>query len=286
MYRLTAVIAEAGLLRERVTELSHGVLAVLRCGLAMVPVNEPDRALVEERLAEWSTAGVLAFVEADFFGGDGHQTATVWRDGALAWGPVVDDRFDGPREQWPINAALAQLGVRPSGGPRDLFDQVGLGIERDVADWLAYARAGLTPEHLEAQARERELARTPADLDGRAIMALLDIPPGPSVGAATRRLRQLRLERGPLPREEAESELREWAFEQGIRRTLDVDGHLFAVRANASGGTDYTWLDGPDPGYGFTSSAATTGLTVDGHRASIRAFLAAVDPATGHVDDA
>jgi hypothetical protein len=136
-----------------------------------------------------------------------------------------------------------------------------------------------------AQARERELARTPADLDGRAIMSLLDLPPGPLVGAATRRLRRPRLERGPLPRAEAEAELREWAFDQGIGRTLDVDGNLFAVSADASGGTDYTWLDGPDPGYGFTSGAATD-VTVDGHRENIRGFLAAADPVTGHLGDA
>jgi hypothetical protein len=241
MYRLAAVVAEAGVLRDRVGRVNHAVVAVLRCGLAMVPVSD---ALFEEltgssdggpfaeqlppafgrALAGWSVPGTLAFVQADFFGGDGYQAAMVWRDGALAWGPVFDNRFDGPRQRWPINAALARLGVRSSGRtyswdpdrPMDLFDEVGLGFERDVADWLAYGRAGRTPAHVEAQARERELARIRPDLDGRAIMRLLDIPPGPLVGAATRRLRQLHLDRGPLSRAEAEAELRAWAREQGI----------------------------------------------------------------------
>ncbi|BEL06395.1 hypothetical protein Q0Z83_045860 [Actinoplanes sichuanensis] len=171
MYQLAAVIAEAGLLRDRV---DHGTVAVLRHGLAMAPVSEalfaelagtsaggPFAEQLNPRfgqaLAEWSVAGPVAFVRADFFGGDGHQSAIVWRDGAPAWGPVFDDEFDGPREQWPINAALAQLGVQPSGRTYswdpdrtvDLFDEVGLGLERDVDDWLAYARAGRTPAYYE-----------------------------------------------------------------------------------------------------------------------------------------
>lgn len=61
-----------------------------------------------------------------------------------------------------------------------------------------------------------DLARVRPDLDGNEIMRLLGIPPGPLVGKAWRYLKDLRLERGPLPREEAEAELRRWAAEQGI----------------------------------------------------------------------
>jgi poly(A) polymerase len=63
---------------------------------------------------------------------------------------------------------------------------------------------------------EEDLARVRPDLDGNAIMELLSIPPGPVVGAAWRYLKELRLERGPLSREEAERELRRWAAEQGL----------------------------------------------------------------------
>jgi poly(A) polymerase len=55
-----------------------------------------------------------------------------------------------------------------------------------------------------------DLARVRPDLDGNAIMELLGVPPGPLVGAAWRFLKELRLDRGPLPREEAEAELRAW----------------------------------------------------------------------------
>ena len=44
------------------------------------------------------------------------------------------------------------------------------------------------------------------------------MPPGPLVGQAWRHLKELRLERGPLDRDEAEAELLRWAREEGIGR--------------------------------------------------------------------
>ncbi len=55
-----------------------------------------------------------------------------------------------------------------------------------------------------------DLARVRPDLDGNAIMELLGLPPGREVGEAWRFLKDLRLERGPLDRDEAEAELRAW----------------------------------------------------------------------------
>jgi poly(A) polymerase len=63
---------------------------------------------------------------------------------------------------------------------------------------------------------EEDLARVRPDLDGNAIMQLLDIPPGPLVGKAWRHLKDLRLEHGPLEHDEAVTELRRWARTQGI----------------------------------------------------------------------
>jgi poly(A) polymerase len=64
-------------------------------------------------------------------------------------------------------------------------------------------------------AAEEDLARVRPDLDGNAIMELLGVPPGPIVGQAWRFLKELRLDRGPLDRDEAEAELRRWAREHG-----------------------------------------------------------------------
>ena len=59
-------------------------------------------------------------------------------------------------------------------------------------------------------AAKEDLARVRPDLDGNAIMELLGIPAGPQVGEAWNYLKELRLDRGPLSREEATAELLTW----------------------------------------------------------------------------
>jgi poly(A) polymerase len=71
-------------------------------------------------------------------------------------------------------------------------------------------------ERIEALAAEEDLGRIRPDLDGNEIMTLLGVGPGPVVGRAYRHLLELRLERGSLPRAEAEAELRRWAEAEGV----------------------------------------------------------------------
>jgi poly(A) polymerase len=59
-------------------------------------------------------------------------------------------------------------------------------------------------------AAKEDLQRVRPDLDGNEIMELLGIPAGPQVGEAWRHLKELRLDRGPLTREEATTELKKW----------------------------------------------------------------------------
>jgi len=66
--------------------------------------------------------------------------------------------------------------------------------------------------------------------------------------------------------------------------TLDVDGERFAIRRAGGGGTAYDWLSGPNKGYGFGSSG-TPDRPVEGHRESVRVFLAMIDPNTGYIGD-
>ncbi|MET0424868.1 MAG: CCA tRNA nucleotidyltransferase [Actinoplanes sp.] len=70
-------------------------------------------------------------------------------------------------------------------------------------------------ERISRIAAEEDLARVRPDLDGNAIMELLGLPPGPVVGQAWRFLKELRLDRGPLSRDEAEAELFKWARDHG-----------------------------------------------------------------------
>ncbi|MEU4642149.1 CCA tRNA nucleotidyltransferase [Micromonospora sp. NPDC023814] len=71
-------------------------------------------------------------------------------------------------------------------------------------------------ERIARIAAEEDLARVRPDLDGNAIMELLGVPPGPVVGRAWKHLKEQRLERGPLDRDEAEAELLRWARDEGI----------------------------------------------------------------------
>jgi hypothetical protein len=68
---------------------------------------------------------------------------------------------------------------------------------------------------------------------------------------------------------------------------IEVDGEVFDVvaRPDPPGQVDYTWISGPNPGYGFSSASSDGGAAtrVD-HVAAIRSFLSQVDPATGYIE--
>lgn len=68
---------------------------------------------------------------------------------------------------------------------------------------------------------------------------------------------------------------------------LEVDGERFLVRhrAGSTDTFDYTWLSGPNPGYGFTSASnSPSRRTESEHVRDIRGFLGAVDPTTGYIE--
>ena len=74
---------------------------------------------------------------------------------------------------------------------------------------------------------------------------------------------------------------------------IEVDGERFSVVEREFGTYDFTWLTGPNPGYGFSTAGRTHGGGVgyaarqlgDGELAdAIRSFLAQVDPATGFIE--
>jgi poly(A) polymerase len=68
-----------------------------------------------------------------------------------------------------------------------------------------------------------ELSKIRPPLDGQDVMAFFDIGPSRTVGDALRFLTDLRMERGPMGRKEAFTELETWATAQGIepKRTID-----------------------------------------------------------------
>jgi hypothetical protein len=64
---------------------------------------------------------------------------------------------------------------------------------------------------------------------------------------------------------------------------LECDGEIFELRPDRFGGTHYTWLNGPNPGYGF--SVSPTADDVEEHQTNIRSFLLMIDPRTGYIEE-
>lgn len=105
-YDLQAVIAGGEALRTASRDLPAARLASLGQGLSLMPMTtdlfdsvadgSSTRALgfwrlpggFEKTLADWSTVGPVAYVEAEYFGGVGEQQAAVWDGGTIVLGPL------------------------------------------------------------------------------------------------------------------------------------------------------------------------------------------------------
>ena len=139
-YTLQAVIGGEADLQAHEAE---GVCIVrLTQGLAMIPITEALREKLGIPFLEFGHSdealecigdlvnhikNKVAYVEAEFFGGDGGQACAVWDEGKLVLGPCV--------EKHAINRALGLLGVKV-GNALDEFDAIGLGKNRDTEDWI------------------------------------------------------------------------------------------------------------------------------------------------------
>lgn len=91
-----------------------------------------------QAIAQDSQHGPLGYIETDYFGGIGSQSAAIWERGQLTFGPLKqtvnwsgDEYVRTPTGQGPINQALARMGAWPRRG-MDLFDTLGLGKYRSV----------------------------------------------------------------------------------------------------------------------------------------------------------
>jgi hypothetical protein len=78
--------------------------------------------------AEVSRIGPLAYLETDYSGRDGNQSAAFWIGGACTIGPLSLDTATAltrPAPFWPINAALRALGIKATTS-EDEFTAFGL----------------------------------------------------------------------------------------------------------------------------------------------------------------
>lgn len=99
--------------------------------------------------------GALAYVETEYFGGTGGQSAMAYVDGRVKMEPA--------RAEWagPINQALRRIGVVPE-GEKDAFDTIGLGERRTMEDYEPEGIVRLrTPQAEPAKPAEVEKAFVP-----------------------------------------------------------------------------------------------------------------------------
>ncbi|MGW7636895.1 hypothetical protein [Streptomyces decoyicus] len=162
-YQLQAVIAGDELLRAASQDLADVGVVPLDQGLSLMPMtNELFDAFTEgsadgawgfwrlpggfgRLLAQWSAAGPVAYVEAEYFGGVGEQQAAVWSDGAVVLGPLhTPEGQPFPLAGSPIAQALRRLGAAADAA-EDEFSAIGLDRHRHTEDWIAScSRQGLS----------------------------------------------------------------------------------------------------------------------------------------------
>ena len=118
----------------RLVAMTHELWKVMYAHFHAGPA--PDRAQI--RLSNWrkperaflerlSTGGTVAFIETNYFGGEGNQGAIVAKSGKIVFGPDV-------ARSGVVNRALRLLGVSRGKDEFDEFDSLGLGEFRDNAD--------------------------------------------------------------------------------------------------------------------------------------------------------
>lgn len=119
-------------------------------------------------VAATEAGGGLAYVETDYFGGTGGQSAMAYVDGREAMAP---QRARGGGA--PINQALRAIGVERS-AEADEFDTIGLGERRTMADYEPEGPVRLRGSNVETTA-EPETAFVPGWQVGLAIAVVIAI---------------------------------------------------------------------------------------------------------------
>ena len=154
MYSLCALLGDSAYLKSGLAEVPGTRVIDLHEGLGMVPLSESLlRAIqlewrgsqgstrvegvfefltppVENWVRELSNGSAIAYMETEYFGGEGFERSAVFRDSNVVLGPL-----DGAGA---VNRALRALGVAAKPGQEE-FDVVGLGRHRSLEEWLSEA---------------------------------------------------------------------------------------------------------------------------------------------------
>ena len=149
-YHLNAILGEVKRLQAAASAMPPAVVVPLTSELGLIPlsedlfdaINQNSTENYEEakpqtftylsaRFASWlkslSAGEIIAYVEAEYFGGAGDQCAVAWRDDIEVLPPT--------KGKDAINQALRLFGVRATSG-KDEFDTVWLGRHRTMEGWV------------------------------------------------------------------------------------------------------------------------------------------------------
>lgn len=153
-HQINGFIAEHDALVEAARAIPSARVCQLRMGFGFLPLSESlapynapetDDAVFYRLTAQLETFAVeqsskfpIAYIETDYFGGAGSQSAVAWKGGAAILGPIKT--IDGSGKMTPllegaINQAMRALGAQ-RGAERDEFDALGLGMHRSNNDWM------------------------------------------------------------------------------------------------------------------------------------------------------
>jgi hypothetical protein len=154
VYSLCALLGHASTLKSRLGSDSSVRVIELTGGLGMVPLSESllrdiQRGWRDSRgsahvagvfefltpaVESWARAlsmGLtVAYLETEWFGGEGFERSAVFRDSNVILGPL-----DGGGA---VNRALRALGVTAGPGQEE-FDAAGLGRHHSLEEWLSEA---------------------------------------------------------------------------------------------------------------------------------------------------
>ena len=110
-----------------------------------VPHEEFERlsSSVAHLLARCSFRRWIAYFETEYFGGIGTQSAALWQNGEIVFGPRLSSnerdaeyRIEVVDDGWPINEMLRTVGVLTD-GELDEFDSIGLRLYRSTDEFEA-----------------------------------------------------------------------------------------------------------------------------------------------------
>ncbi|MCE5278378.1 MAG: hypothetical protein ABFD92_01390 [Planctomycetaceae bacterium] len=149
-HHIQAIIGSQQLLKVLEEKYTHAKVVKLANGFAMVPmlgdlhdemgvddaVEHDSRFMllsshVWKVLQDMSLMDPVAYIETEYFGGTGTQSAVAWKSGKVAYGPEVSEDIG------PINKGLAILGIVRT-ETRDEFQTIGLQWFRQMDEFYEF----------------------------------------------------------------------------------------------------------------------------------------------------